>query len=419
MASATNLSMLRATAIIIAISLICTFTQVSGQDKTTFAQAQGAYDRGAYGTAIKLLAKPASVEDFILFGKLCAVTKVDGGVAAFADAIEADRGSTRTRSYYALGLIDGHQLDKAMEQVERGLRHDPQSAELMSLKGRCLYKKGEARAGLELMEKAQQRAPRSEIVLYDLARSYTESFDTAAADAAYTRLVKLKPGCVDPLLERAYMYVQAARDAQALGDFAAILKINPCCQLAYWQRAYFYQQRKKYREAIEDCKRCLACPDSIKQIERRVLRLKIDAQERLKLYADAAADSKILTAETPTLVKHWGVRGDMLRQAALQEKLGQYKEALATLDPLYKKAPDRTEVMVLRARILGKAGQYVSSLELCDKLITRDDSIPDWYRMRARALKGLGRGADAERDLRKAAALGDDIPDLPGFFHDK
>ena len=198
----------------------------------------------------------------------------------------------------------------------------------------------------------------------------------------------------------------------------SILKNNPDCQFAYYQRALYWQSLKKYENAIDDCNRCIASKDSLEPIVRKCTRTKVDSEEHLHRYADAAEHSKALIKNSESLVGSYGVRGDFLRQAALLEKTGKYAEALKVMEPLLKSSPGRTEVMVLRARILGKMGQFKESLAICNKLIALDSNMPDWYRMRARAFNGLGNKAAANKDLATSKSLGDEIPNLPGLYQD-
>lgn len=384
-----------------------------------YSAALKAFNTGAYGLVEKYLSKLDTVDEAILYGRWNMAIKSDNGMKGFTRAMQLDGGSSKSRLYMALAYADIHDFEEALKQLKIALSKDAKNAELLSTQGRCQYKLGQTEEGMAAMRAALAQAPGSEIVVGNLARVYTESFDTRAAEDFHSRLVQLKKGCVQPLLERAYFYIQAGQDKKALADFESALKINSQCQVAYWQRAYFWQQRKEYKKAVDDCNRCLVCKDPLGQLERRVLRLKVDAQERLKRYADAAEDSKKLTKDAGLLVGNWGVRGDVLRQAALLERVGKYKDALKALDPLYKAAPNRTEVMFLRARILGKAGDYGESLYLCNKLIALDTNMPDWYRMRARALTGLGRKEQAAKDLEKAKSLGASIPDLPSIYQDK
>jgi len=391
----------------------------AGPRSGSYESAIKFYNKGAFSAVMKTLSAPNTADEFILVGRTFVLLGVGDGTASFVNAARLEGFSPRTRAFIAVGHLDKHDYDAASREANKGLNADPKNIELKSIVGRCTFKNGQTEIGIAAMTKALEKLPKSEICLENLARTYDDSFDPKKAEIYYTRMVDAEPGTVAPLFKRAFLYRESSQEKKFLADLNAILKINPACQFAYYQRALYWQKAKQFEKAIEDSNKALACKDKIDYLERKCTRVKVDSEEHLHRYAEAAEHSKALTKGSSSLVGSYGVRGDFLRQSALLEKTGKYAEALKVLQPLIKSSPNRTEVMVLHARILGKSGQFKESLVLCNKLIALDPQMPDWYRMRARAYNGLGNKAAAAKDLATLKSLGDEIPELPSLYQDK
>jgi tetratricopeptide (TPR) repeat protein len=383
----------------------------------TYERALAAYKKAYPGAVIKLLAKPQNADDHCLRGLTNQKALFGTGSPDFEKAVALDDTKPASIAHLAVALMQEKRTDHARVLLRNALAKNGSSLELQSTYGLCLVKKGRPESGFPSMQSALAKAPKSILCLENLANGYLESFDSQKAESYFSKLVTLQPDNVWPLLQRATLYTESGKKELALADYNAALKLSPRSQTVNWKRAGFYLKNRQYKEAVEDCKRCLESDENVVAIRRRCLRTKVDAEEHLGNFPAAARDLEELNQVSigaPRL--SWGMRNDLIRQVALFERAKNYAKALETIKLLEKFYPAKTEVLFLKARVLGKDGKFAQSLTICDSLIARDDTLSEWHTMRATALNGLGRKAEAQKELEIAKQKGRDAEQMPDLF---
>jgi len=389
-----------------------------GRD-TNYEKAVNAYKRAAPKQVFKLLSKPQTADDYQLRGMTHRKALFGTGRAEFESAVRLAGGKPSYTAQLALAMMQEKRTRDAGFLLKNAMAKDKANTELRSTYGLCLAKLGQSETGFALLKESVEKMPTSILCLENIALGYYESFDSHQADIYYSKLVQLQPDNVWPLLDRAALYEESGNKKSALRDFNSALQISPISQTVFWKRAVFFLKNKQYKEALADCKSCLNGEENVIAIRRRCLRAKVDAAERLGLYAEAARDLDELnqvSIDAPKL--SWGMRNDLLRQAALFERSCNYSKALETIRILEKYYPSKTEVLLIKARILGKNKNFEQSLALCNYLIAKDDSISEWHSMRAFALRGLGRTKEAEKEETIARSK-PDTGKMPDMFENR
>ncbi|MEP6742672.1 MAG: tetratricopeptide repeat protein [bacterium] len=99
--------------------------------------------------------------------------------------------------------------------------------------------------------KSQNRVAAAASEQYNKGVKLQQSGDLAAANAAYTRAIKIDPNAPDAYNNRGVAYLALKNYAAALADFSRCIELGPSGE-AYNNRGNIYFSQKQFKEAISD-----------------------------------------------------------------------------------------------------------------------------------------------------------------------
>lgn len=99
--------------------------------------------------------------------------------------------------------------------------------------------------------------PENAVVRFKLGTAYFY-FDRTNAVDALSEAIKLKPGYLEALMERAKNYENMQDFDKALADYGEILRIDPNNAGAYHNRATIYSALGRVDDALADCDKAIA-----------------------------------------------------------------------------------------------------------------------------------------------------------------
>lgn len=219
--------------------------------------------------------------------------------------------------------------------------------------------------------------------------------------ADYTRAIDLDPGIPDYYLERGNLLAALGRTAEATADYESAMRLSPPYPEPYYNRS-------ELRFAAGDLTGALADLDYVLELDPDFVTAYVNRAGLLAAlgeYGRAERDAARGLALDPDNAHLRTVLG----QAAAAD--GRTAEARAAYDAALFAQPDLAVAWANRAELLYAAGEFEAAVADLTQAVKLAESAPLLFN-RAVALRAVGRCAEAEEDLRRAAELAPDDEEI-------
>jgi tetratricopeptide (TPR) repeat protein len=239
--------------------------------------------------------------------------------------------------------------------------------------------------------------------------SYQEMEDYERAIADYSEKIRLQPQAADGYGWRAGAYLGKGDYARAIEDYSRAIQLGPEeTDIAVW-----YHDRGLARHSLEQPKQAIKDYDKAIELNPSEPGSFIDrgyAYYDLKRYRQAVADFSQAIDLAPEDAANWNERcwARAVWGEKLDDALADCEQALE-LDPLNAYAFDSRAFIRLKQRDWAQAeADYEAAMAI-------DESYASPHYGRGIALIRLGRQADGEAELARAAELD---PEIPGLYEE-
>ena len=142
------------------------------------------------------------------------------------------------------------QVDRAIEEYQLTLAHDPESALVHTRLAMEYVKKGMLSAALETVQEALRKDPKFVDARLMLAGLYSTLRDLDSAIVEYDRVLKQDPKNEEALVYRAQISVEAGRNEEAIRLLKGFLKKQPDSAVSWYYLGRVYQKLDQKDEAI-------------------------------------------------------------------------------------------------------------------------------------------------------------------------
>lgn len=181
------------------------------------------------------------------------------------------------------------------------------------------------------------------------------------------------------------------------------IKDHPDEPLLYYARAYQYRNVKRFDEAIVDWTKLIQMNYVVPQFNDKGQMIYIERATTyllMKNYGAAIADLNKALSISPNNPIALSNRGC----AYLESK--QFPLAMNDFLRALKIAPRSHTAYEGIGEVCYQTHQYLRALDYLNRALTINDKASDAYYYRGATLKAMGRGAEAEKDFRRAEKLG-------------
>jgi len=248
-------------------------------------------------------------------------------------------------------------------------------------------------------------------------------YNFAFAELEEGQTVRIADACLKALpvdVRARILHGKAMRDvgrsAAAERDFEIVLKKNPNHMTALTLLSTVYRMERKYDQVVACLERRLKLART--ERERNVVNRSVaEAYEKSNNLSQAVAARQRVIAGPLSRKKcrnEWEMRDILLCVHDLIE-LKRWPQAAELLTLVVGHDPHSSEALEKRAICYANMKRPGDAISDYTRLIEVHNDVASWYRQRAGLLKQVGRGADAERDLKKAQGLEAEqrSPDIP------
>jgi protein O-GlcNAc transferase len=234
----------------------------------------------------------------------------------------------------AIALQRQGQLAQAEALYKRILRSESRHAGALHLLGMIALQKGDARRALELISKSVASNPARAEPYADLGSAQHALGMTAEALASYDIALRLKPGLVAALYNRASLLQELDRSAEALEIYDHVIELQPYFAGAHYNRALVLSSLGRKEEALAGFDQALKiAPDYLEALSNRGTILL-----EMKRTDEALACFEQVLRLDPRSIQALNNRGNALRsQHRPADALVSFDRALE-LDPVFFEA---------------------------------------------------------------------------------
>lgn len=280
-----------------------------------------------------------------------AVVDITVALTSLTDEVSAaDMAAARTRNE---NLDDGlirirAPADYAATDADRArLNTDGADAEDLVERAARLTAAQDTAGALALLDAAVEAEPDNLQARLARGEARFNADDLPGAQADYDRAVELDPADVAAALGQAQVQLADGRAAEAVVGYAVALRLEPGNLAALWGRAVAYYRLGRLERALEDIRALrTAAPQFEAAASREIdILLRLGRREEVR----ALADTRLDEAATDSLAL------ETLARLALDGDAPD--AALSALDGALGVAPERSDLLSLRARVRVVAGR--------------------------------------------------------------
>jgi tetratricopeptide (TPR) repeat protein len=235
------------------------------------------------------------------------------------------------------------QFQKAGEMIALAEEINQQSAEVFSMKAKCLYALKKYDDAIVSSGKAIEiNSSPENYYVRGIIGIELKKYEEALAD--FTQAVKLNPGFTDALVKKSHVLIELKREDEALTTLNSIIGSNGKNKEAYSLRAGILENRKEYNSAIMDLTTIVSFSPETKVYFKRAFLYQKNMQ-----YSEAADDyTRVLISEKANLDAYKNRAECYLRLDRPQDALKDYKQiiSLASNDKNAKALADEASLKI-------------------------------------------------------------------------
>jgi tetratricopeptide (TPR) repeat protein len=269
-------------------------------------------------------------------------------------------------------------LDGAIRVLGRAIKLFPWRADLYGERASCYRTKGSRAEELVDLDHAIARDPKKAATFRERAQAHAHFQDEDRQLADLTRAIELEPSHAGAFLRRAILHEKRGQLALAIADFSSALEVDPDSIALLKARAAACMKAGAFERAIADLSDVLALqrgPRTSTLWLRGHAHRKIgDAKSARRDYHEAMDFDDELFDKL--VESEW-------KKRPVQRLKAEHFDELETLILL---APEVPEYFVLRARIFEAAGEHEKALADLDQALARAPDRSDFVEARARVL---------------------------------
>ena len=297
--------------------------------------------------------------------------------------------------------IDRQDYSEAFKAINKGMKLLPKKEKQMlafshQLRGNVYLATGDTVNGLADLNEAIKLCPYNEDLYKNRGQLYYELEKYPEADADYLAMMKLNPGNVIAYMGLGRNANEREEYDEALKYYTRAINIRDDYATAYIYRSDTYRNLKKYVEAADDLMEALNLGDDelafyalfefpAEQTPLLISKLRAQAvqepDEAVWPYfmANVYMDKEMYKEAIECLDKAYELdeyTPFLLMKTSCFESLGDYDKAYDTILEAEKRLPYDSDVIALKADVLGEGGNIEGALEEWSRYI---DDNPDEY----------------------------------------
>ena len=253
-----------------------------------------------------------------------------------------------------------------------------------------------------------------------------KSLDQASKD--FAAAIKINAGEWDAFYGRGRVHELQANPSKAIADYTEAIRLNPKAKMAYHQRGDVYRGSRKFQESIRDYSKALELDprfnvgfnqrgltflemgknqEAIRDFESasKIVNMAIYsynigvAFERMNKTREAASAYVNATRIDRNYDRAWASLGK------LHYVNKDYDESIRHLNEAIRINPRQSYAYSIRARAYSASSKPNKALLDINSAISINNRVADYFAVRHDVLNKLGRGAEAQKDIRYAAKL--------------
>lgn len=343
--------------------------------------------------------RSSSYELLILLAEREEAIAVDQGVSAKTDAARQSLqwislaenlglqslALLRYKARYHGSTGDEDQRDLTLQAAEKFEPETPLDFYLLAEEYR---RENNFQNALSHYRKALQLDPNNFWSLYQMGLCHMLDGQPAAAIAAYTVCISLRPDEAICYVSRGTAYGDINQTDDALSDLAKAQQLDPDFWAVFLNRGAVYLARKQFQEAEADFKKVIELRPRLAGPHHN-LSMVYEAQER---YADSEAEATAAILIDSRYFKAYSTRAiSRLQSNKPDEALADFMKVIELDQDPSKQAEAWKQIGLIHHR----ANNSAEALSAYNKSLAANDSDPDTHRLRAETLLALDRNQDA------------------------
>ena len=343
--------------------------------------------------------------------------------------------SENPKNGYAYMAIAGLHMDnseygKARNAVESALKYLPKKdksslSKIYLLRGQLCAIERDTIEAYANMATAIRLNPSNEDAYEKRGQLYYEQGRYDAGDSDYQKILQLNPGGVMGRMGLGRNAYARKEYDKAIEHYNRIIALNPDYSSGYSFRADAYLAKKEYLKAMDDICKALEIDSDGKahyllfQFPKEQLTLVVTKLKALSAkyphtgeyeyyMAQVYADRRMFTESNEALERAFGIdaRSFLLEMIADNySEIGDYDNALATIDRTIQMNPDDDNLIGKRADILGESGDVEGAIAQWGEFITKNPDFAGGYYRRGFFEDNSNRTEDALKDYDMAIML--------------
>lgn len=308
----------------------------------------------------------------------------------------------------AAGLINSGDLQNAALAVERGLRLDPNNADLMHLGGQVALHTGDVDRGIGLIRSAIRVQPKVAVFHYNLANALAVTGDLDGALKSFRQAVRLNPRDADTFSNMGILLVRRRQLEDAERAFSEAVRLRPDDAEAQLNLAICNAQLRrpeKAEKAIRKIEKLVLQPDAellhqignvyrglgrnnaARSYYERVLQIKPEAPEAVLALGDVLSRSgdnrKALERMRELQAANYDLNFVNPAIARILANLGEIAEARALLSEAAETCGDNTDYLLRIADEYTLIGDFDLQESILRKVLALDPGNVDAFHMLA------------------------------------
>lgn len=265
---------------------------------------------------------------------------------------------------YQLGLAYYRKGDfpQAQSALARAMEQDPQNREAVQLRGLSLFQMGRPAEAIPYLKQVQSWiGPANVDASYVLGLCYVHTQNYEEARRSFAQTYSVPPDSAQAHLFLARMLLRQGYDPIAEQNAQRAAAMDPKLPLVHYLLGEFYLYKSNVQKAIEE----------------------FETEQKLN----------------PAYAGTYDRLGDSY------SRLGRYDDAQRALQRAILLDATATGPYILMGKVLVKKKDFASASSYLEKALRMDPSNYMSHHLMGEAYRGLGRTADAERELKKAEEL--------------
>lgn len=322
--------------------------------------------KGAYEVCQQALAlDPANAEALSLMGIIAGqMGRHDVAADMMGSALSIRPADDHYRRNYLTALISLERIEDARVCVVEGLRRNPHSAEMLSLKGVIDSRLGDFDAALVAVQKAADIRPDVPQIQYNLGELYRRKDDTDKALACFKRCLEMEPNHADAVNNLAGVLLNSGEFIESLRYLQKYLELQPRSAQGYANLSVAMCAAGDVQQALVCLRNALAIDPSLNETRFKLVNLLTSAGD----FAEATQLLDEWEAREPGDARLLSVRARML------ERQGRIEEARAAYERINESERHLSAVRITEATLLDVEGKPAEAAKILESVIENSDA---------------------------------------------